>query len=105
MYFNPSIERYVYRITNTEKARQSPEHHLGYTGLAPARDDGTDELCHGHHYKHGEDQGDSEENKQQGGEVAEISEAAMLMLSDDEVEIKKDGSNIGSPNEGVMHFG
>ncbi|XP_028407139.1 sodium/potassium/calcium exchanger 3-like isoform X2 [Dendronephthya gigantea] len=65
MYFNPSIERFVYRITNTEKAIQFPEHHLGYTGLAPARDDGTDELCPGHHYKHDGDQEDSEENKKQ----------------------------------------
>lgn len=52
MYFNPKLEKYVYRITNSEKEPRVPERHLGYTGLAPARDMEEDEqLCLDHHQK------------------------------------------------------
>ena len=102
MYFNPTIEKLFYRITNTVKEPHSSEHHLGYTGLAPTRDDGTDEFCAEHHYKHDESQGGAEENSVQGVEDGAMNTAAMLMINDDEVEIKTDpGSSIGTPDQGT----
>ncbi len=96
MYVNPTIEKYVYRITNTVKEHLPPEHHLGYTGLAPARDDGTDEFCAEHHQKH--DEGE----EAQADEHSEMNEAAILMINaDDEVEVKTDvGSSLGTPDKG-----
>ena len=101
MYFNPVIEKFLYRITNTNREHHLPEHHLGYTGLAPARDDGTDEFCAERHQKHDKDQGGEEEETTQGSKVDDMNEAAMLMINEEEVEIKTDvGSSIGSPDKG-----
>ena len=96
MYFNPTIEGYLYRITNTVKETQSPVHHLGYTGLAPARDDGTDEFCADRHQKPEESELGEQEVAQGGGED-EMNTAATLMINDDEVEIKTD---VGTPDKG-----
>lgn len=79
MYFNPTIEKYLYRLTNTVQAHHPAEHQLGYTGLAPARLD------------HNEDRGE---------EDGVTNEAAILLINE-EVEIKGDaGSSIGTPEEG-----
>ena len=51
MFFNPQLESFAYKITNTTAAEHVPEHHLGYTGLAPARDIGDDVMCAEHHHK------------------------------------------------------
>ena len=101
MYFNPSIEKFVYRITNTAQNPHHPEHHLGYTGLAPARDDGTDELCTGHHKEksHEENQGGVEEDASETCEDDATNGIAILMINNDEVEIKTDAS-IGTPDNG-----
>jgi hypothetical protein len=105
MFFNPTIEKFFYRITNTVKEPHSSEHHLGYTGLAPTRDDGTDEFCAEHHYKHDESQGGAEENSVQGVEDGAMNTAAMLMIND-EVEIKTDpGSSVGTPDQGMTGVG
>ena len=105
MYFNPIIEGYLYRITNTTKEPPSPAHHLGYTGLAPARDDGTDVFCADRHQKAEESEGEQEAT--QGGGEDEMNTAAMLIINNDEVEIKTDvGTATLSPDKGNgdIHF-
>ena len=99
MYFNPAIEKFLYRITNTAREHHLPEHHLGYSGLAPARDDGTDEFCSELHHKHEDQEGEEEEETTPGG--LDMNGAAMLMINDEDVEIKTDvGSPKGTPDKG-----
>ena len=68
MYFNPQLERCMYRITNTVKDNQTTAHGLGYTGLAPARELGEDEtlcgICRHNSEEDGDNVNESLDNKQ-----------------------------------------
>lgn len=78
MYFNPQLESFMYRVTNTVKEAQTTEYELGYTGLAPARELGEDETLCGIYGHNSEEDGDnvneSLENQQNGCQVMKENE-------------------------------